>query len=93
MKISDETHKAACRAALDAYHEWNAADPFDRCSFAALVEGAGARAVEAVAPLIAAQVLREAADAVEDQHSFPYGDSGDPEDWAGAVARFLRNRG
>lgn len=70
MKITEEVHAAASRAAEDAYLRWYATPNRD-AYVSGFIAAAAKNAVEAVAPLIAAQELRGAADLVDRGPAFP----------------------
>jgi hypothetical protein len=57
MNITDEAHEAASRAAEDAYRRWHATPNRD-AYVSGFIAAAAKGAVEAAAPLIAAQALR-----------------------------------
>lgn len=61
MDITEEAHEAASRAAEDAYRRWHATPNRD-AYVSGFIAAAAKSAVEAVAPLIAAQALRQAAE-------------------------------
>lgn len=73
MDITEEAHEAASRAAEDAYRRWHATPNRD-AYVSGFIAAAAKSAVEAAAPLIAAQALRQAAEVLLDEDRLePFG--------------------